>query len=282
MNKTYEKLLTSNLTFEYLDGNCGELNLDSPLKRKWVKRPYDIISAPLTGSMEIHTVDKNFFANEGECIYIPHGQLRRSIITPVDKQFTICFMHFNYSCFGSIDFLSLFTFPYVFKYEQGERMLTLIHDLQKVNYDTGLSTLRKTIKNYELGFALLNIFMENAKIQQSKIDILNRHTRLSELLTNMKEHPEHPYKISKMAKQVGVSDSRLYQLFRDLTSHSPLEYARGLRLKKAMQMLLTTDLSIGEISHELNYPDQFCFSKSFKNVFGISPSTYKKQIMQID
>ena len=277
MNKILESFITTNLSFEYISGNIATSYKNHPIQCEWIARPYDVISCVVAGCMEIHTANKKMFLEAGDCMFMPSGQLRRATFLPVNNKCVRLYMNFNYICLNSINFLSLFTISNLFKEEHGKKLQILIKSLHEVNKKTDISTIKKHIKTKELGFAILYILIQNAEMQTTKANILCHHNRLSKLLELIKETPETTRTISEMAQIVGVSPSRLYQLFRELTGYAPLQYVQIQRLQKAMQLLLTTDLSIAEIAQKLNYSDQFWFSKSYKKFFGASPSAYKKE-----
>jgi AraC-like DNA-binding protein len=49
------------------------------------------------------------------------------------------------------------------------------------------------------------------------------------------------------------------------------------RLKQSCQLLLTSELPIGEIAAQTGYDNPLNFSRSFKNAYGISPSEYRQK-----
>ena len=57
---------------------------------------------------------------------------------------------------------------------------------------------------------------------------------------------------------------------------SPQQYLINLRLHNAQNMLLDTDLSVGEIARSVGYDDQLYFSRLFHRYFGTSPREYRE------
>ena len=49
------------------------------------------------------------------------------------------------------------------------------------------------------------------------------------------------------------------------------------RMIKATELLRLTDLSISEISHAVGYDNPLHFSRAFKNIYNISPRTWRNQ-----
>jgi transcriptional regulator GlxA family with amidase domain len=58
---------------------------------------------------------------------------------------------------------------------------------------------------------------------------------------------------------------------------TPSEYIRELRLARACDLLLTTNMPISLVGNLSGYNDQYFFSKIFKKHIGVSPQKYRKQ-----
>lgn len=67
-----------------------------------------------------------------------------------------------------------------------------------------------------------------------------------------------------------------YKKLKGITGYSPNVYLRVIRIKKAAELLLTTELNISEISYEVGINDPLYFSKCFKTQFGKTPSEFRK------
>jgi AraC-like DNA-binding protein len=59
------------------------------------------------------------------------------------------------------------------------------------------------------------------------------------------------------------------------------EYIERMILKKAKQLLLTTDMNICELSQQLHFTDQYYFSRFFKRYEKMSPSEYKRRHLKL-
>lgn len=84
-------------------------------------------------------------------------------------------------------------------------------------------------------------------------------------------------RIPELAKMENLSHSRYITLFREQTGLSPTAYLIGLRMRIACELLQTTDLSVGQISVTVGYPDAHFFSKLFKKYVGTSPKQYRQE-----
>jgi AraC family transcriptional regulator len=82
--------------------------------------------------------------------------------------------------------------------------------------------------------------------------------------------------IRQVAKSVGVHPTHLARAFRSFLGCTPGDLLRGRRLEKAAELLLSTDISIVEISLESGYSDQAQFTKAFRQMYGTPPGSYRR------
>ena len=82
--------------------------------------------------------------------------------------------------------------------------------------------------------------------------------------------------VEDMARRCNLDRSYFGKVFRDVLGQSPQEFLIQYRMEKAAELLKITDLSVGEISRQVGYPNQLHFSRAFKNFYGISPRTYRQ------
>jgi signal transduction histidine kinase/ligand-binding sensor domain-containing protein/AraC-like DNA-binding protein len=86
------------------------------------------------------------------------------------------------------------------------------------------------------------------------------------------------FSVDDFARSAGMGRTNFYKKVKGLTDHSPNEYVRIIRMKKAAELLATTSLNISEISYKVGINDPFYFSKCFKAQFGRSPSRFKRGV----
>lgn len=83
--------------------------------------------------------------------------------------------------------------------------------------------------------------------------------------------------VPDLAKLEGISNSRYITLFTKEFEKTPSEYILELRLNRARELLLTTDMPICQVGAASGYKDQYFFSKIFKSRMGMSPYEYRKK-----
>lgn len=74
-----------------------------------------------------------------------------------------------------------------------------------------------------------------------------------------------------------LSVSHFSAIFRERTGYSPIEYFNHLKIQKACQYLLLTNMTVKEMAISLGVDDQYYFSRMFSKLMGYSPMEYRKR-----
>lgn len=91
----------------------------------------------------------------------------------------------------------------------------------------------------------------------------------------MQQHLSRSLSLEELAASINFSASHYSAIFRKKTGFSPIEYFNHLKMQKACQYLLYTELRIKEISDKLGIEDPFYFSRMFNKLMGMSPNQYR-------
>ncbi|MCI6006010.1 MAG: AraC family transcriptional regulator [Blautia sp.] len=97
-----------------------------------------------------------------------------------------------------------------------------------------------------------------------------------EAVTFIEQNYAFPITVEDMAGRCKLDRSYFGKIFRETMGQSPQEFLIRYRMSKAAELLKITDLSIGEISIRVGYPNQLHFSRAFKKVFCESPRAYRQ------
>jgi transcriptional regulator GlxA family with amidase domain len=84
--------------------------------------------------------------------------------------------------------------------------------------------------------------------------------------------------IEQLAKHFGFSERNLKRRFKDATQIPIIQYLQKVKIDKAKKLLLSTNLSVKEISYQVGYTNDSFFSKLFKVETGESPGSWKRTI----
>ena len=82
--------------------------------------------------------------------------------------------------------------------------------------------------------------------------------------------------LDDLSKKFGFNASYLSRRFKQLFGKGVIEYSVDLKMKKAKEMLLATDLLVFDISQRLGYSDEKYFSRVFSREEGVGPSKWRE------
>ena len=83
-----------------------------------------------------------------------------------------------------------------------------------------------------------------------------------------------------LAEEFHLNPQYISQLFKSEIGVNFLAYLTGIRMEKAKKLLLTTPLSVAEVSEQSGYADYRVFTKVFKKAEGVTPSQYRRDFLE--
>ncbi|MEP6269805.1 MAG: GlxA family transcriptional regulator [Paracoccaceae bacterium] len=98
-----------------------------------------------------------------------------------------------------------------------------------------------------------------------------RHPKLSQVIQMMESNIEEPISPSTLAKDVGMSTRQLERLFRRYLNRSPKRYYMELRLQKARNLLMQTDMSVINVALACGFASPSHFSKCYRAHYDTTP-----------
>ncbi|MFK7875231.1 MAG: GlxA family transcriptional regulator [Paracoccaceae bacterium] len=98
-----------------------------------------------------------------------------------------------------------------------------------------------------------------------------RHPKLSQVIQIMETNIEDPISPSILAKEVGMSTRQLERLFRRYLNRSPKRYYMELRLQKARNLLMQTDMSVINVALACGFASPSHFSKCYRAHYSTTP-----------
>ena len=98
-----------------------------------------------------------------------------------------------------------------------------------------------------------------------------RHPKLATVIHRMEEHIEDPVSPMQLAEDVGMSTRQLERLFRRYLNRSPKRYYMELRLAKARNLLMQTDMSVINVALACGFASPSHFSKCYRALYKTTP-----------
>jgi AraC-like DNA-binding protein len=91
-----------------------------------------------------------------------------------------------------------------------------------------------------------------------------------------------PWTLARLATEAGYSNEHLRRLCRRQLGRSPMHQVTYLRMRRAAELLASTEHTIEAIAHEVGYQNPFVFSNAFTKWIGWRPSLYRRKKMGLE
>jgi signal transduction histidine kinase/DNA-binding response OmpR family regulator/ligand-binding sensor domain-containing protein len=85
------------------------------------------------------------------------------------------------------------------------------------------------------------------------------------------------FSVEELGLTVGLNRTTFGNKIKSLTGFTPVEFIRDVRIKRAAQLIVSSQLLIKEIAFMTGFSDMKYFSKSFKKKYGVTPMEYRKE-----
>ncbi|MFN0217338.1 MAG: GlxA family transcriptional regulator [Hyphomicrobium sp.] len=103
------------------------------------------------------------------------------------------------------------------------------------------------------------------------------HRALVDIASLMEANFEEPLSALELARLVGLSLRQVQRMFQETLNTTPSKYYLRLRLRRARELLLQSQLSITEIAVSCGFQSTCHFSKSYRALYGRSPRNERQQ-----
>lgn len=99
---------------------------------------------------------------------------------------------------------------------------------------------------------------------------------LLEMTSYIHHHYSEKIALEDIAERGSVCESTCCSIFKSFTGKTPIIYLNDYRLKKSLDYLITTDMSISDISYEVGFNGASYYTEQFKKKYRCSPTEYRK------
>ncbi|MBB5263889.1 AraC-like DNA-binding protein [Catenibacillus scindens] len=95
----------------------------------------------------------------------------------------------------------------------------------------------------------------------------------------MQEHYQENLTTPLLARLCFLGTSQFISRFKKNCSATPMEYLTNLRIDKAKNLLLTTDMPVSTVAHTTGFEDTSYFTRVFKKITGQTPREFRKSLL---
>lgn len=204
---------------------------------------------------------KEYVHRKGNLLFIRPGQRRFS-----KRTFVCLFLHLQIDPYTAALLAQIPTFSVALAYNEYVELFQKINKLHEVNKEDSRLLLQSAL------YQLMDMIAHD-----SKLDSVTTQQYVKEALAYMESNFRGDIQLEDIAAHVSLSPSYFHKIFKRATNSTPQKYLSELRLNHAKMLLLTKAASIEEISEESGFSSLSYFDYLFKKVYGISPTSFRKQ-----
>ena len=101
--------------------------------------------------------------------------------------------------------------------------------------------------------------------------------RIMQAIHQINTHFEEPLRISEMAHSLGMSNSLFHRHFKNVTTLTPIQYQKKVRLQMARKLLLSQHVDAATASFHVGYASPSQFSREYARMYGLPPKSDAKR-----
>ncbi|OAS17664.1 AraC family transcriptional regulator [Paenibacillus oryzisoli] len=246
----------------------------------------------VSGRMDLFIGSDEYVILPGECVYLgadtPH-----KLAVHADKSATFISLHFDWHRLSpvpihpgpkiinlsenppferahsdtvEVEGYGSVAIPIHFRFIEGERMLHQIVQEYKE-------------EEHGYSFVLRGLLMQViSDIIRRELDVSAAHNSKRSMIRNalqmIVEHPERAWRITELAESCGYHHIYFSQLFKEVMGLSPKPYMIHKRMQLAKKLLLK-EVKVEVVAIQLGYTSIHYFSRHFKSMTGMSPSSFR-------
>lgn len=129
-------------------------------------------------------------------------------------------------------------------------------------------------KNSALLYSLI-LEIERQNFSAKNLKMQSKFSKLEQIIDYMEDNLGNSIALEDISEYCELSPQYICRLFKDYLRTRPFEYLLNLRIAKAKELLVETELNINQICTKVGFADLCYFSAAFKKVSGYTPTDFK-------
>ena len=149
--------------------------------------------------------------------------------------------------------------------------------LKPFNPDVLTSKVKRLIKNrMDLKQTYMRLMMNSSATNVAEEEMEQKEDPfILQIFEHVEQNLQNPdFSVKRLAEMLNMSQPTLYRRVKMLTNYTIIELIRGVRMRRAAELLRTKKYSIQEVSEMVGYNDAPTFRKHFVDFYGTTPSTF--------
>ncbi|WP_228377942.1 helix-turn-helix domain-containing protein [Chryseobacterium luteum] len=154
-----------------------------------------------------------------------------------------------------------------------QEMLRNLKQLFEINVENNLSNFYYQIKVQELLYHLFDKLLQRVNLPHQLINNADVE-KLLVLRNIILEDLSKPPVLGALSKLIGMSETKMKQLFKQTFGDTIYNYYQKIRMEEAAFLLKQAGYSVSDVGYQLGFSNLSHFSRLFEKQFGITPKKY--------
>lgn len=232
-----------------------------------------------------HVIDGNKYEIKPPCIFFMSPGQAHKIEFSKDIEGYIYIFTPEFYLINHSNQNRLIEFPFFFTIRQDNPPLSLTNNNDVIFLESlfqkGISELKKEKEvSPDLLRSILDLILTtSASLYRTDENKLKGkgHIVVKKFFQLVEENYQNNLSVAQYADLMALTPNHLTQTVTQLTGKTSSQIIKGKQVLEIKRLLVHTNLSITEIAHKLNFPDQSYFAKFFKRETGASPLQYRSK-----
>ncbi len=104
--------------------------------------------------------------------------------------------------------------------------------------------------------------------------------RIREAIDYIVQHWDQSFRIEDLAEAASMSISSFHRHFKEVTSMSPIQFQKQLRLQEARRILLAESADAADVAYRIGYESSSQFNREYSRMFGAPPRADIKRLRE--
>ncbi|HAV91437.1 AraC family transcriptional regulator [Eubacterium uniforme] len=225
---------------------------------------------------------------KGDVLFVNSGVVHYSIAPPTKLvQYIICVLHprilyssFNVEMKAIKPIITDKSVTYI-HFRNDEHDTPELQEIMSTMLDCTGSEFHITMNFFRIWNLIMNRYTDAYRTHMRRVGEDDEHSKLlKKMMLFIDGNYNNSITLNEIANAGGISISLCNQIFKKLTSKAPIEYVMHYRSRKVADLLMTSDMSMGEIASITGFSSASYMSEIFKKFYSMSPREYKKLARQ--
>lgn len=171
--------------------------------------------------------------------------------------------------------------PHIFLREVTELYAVVKRSIKKRSAEALLPNAEELVEKISQEYDMISFF--NRLFDYAEKTMEQKYNKneilIQQICDYLEEHYAEDISLEKAADRIGFSSFYFAKLMKEYQNMSYVDYISSIRIKKAKELFAASNKTVGEVAQLVGYSDANYFTRVFKKIEGITPSTYKTNRM---